>query len=187
MFAYIGLTHGSTPINVNGHNCVLIKPILCTLFMYNNHWWFQLVFNSRIYHYWYHFKCMWCFKTNVHQKSTCLVSGTLIQKELLMAQSLLSTGCQSKKMGLEAEEKDVKTPSVLPWCVCPGPMGTSESRQYSLEGQKGVAFGCSYEGLMAQQRERADPSIDGNENKDWSHVALFCLVGDKDAGGWGWG
>ena len=32
---------------------------------------------------------------------------------------------------------------------------------------------------MAQERERADPSIDGNENKDWSQVGLFCLVGDK--------
>ena len=50
-----------------------------------------------------------------------------------------------------------------------------------------MAFGCSYEGLMAQQRERADPSIDGNENKDWSHVALFCLVGNKRMLGGGGG
>lgn len=79
-----------------------------------------------------------------------------------------------------------QTPSVLPRGVCPGPMGTSEKVDSTpWRARKWVAFGCSYEGLMAQQRERADPSIDYNENKDWSQRRFICLVGTK--GCWGVG
>lgn len=64
----------------------------------------------------------------MHQKSTYLVSGTLPQKELYGP-------ITEREIDLEAE-KDI---GCLQCCrgVCPGPTGTNESRQYSLEGQKG--------------------------------------------------
>lgn len=85
-------------------------------------------------------------------------------------------------MGLEAE-KDSFSAAVV---CAQGPWEQMRVDSTPWRARKGGIW-VQFEGLMAQQRERADPSIDGNENKDWSHVALFCLVGNKRMLGGGGG